>query len=120
MAADKLDAFRTLLEDERRRVLLNVASLREEFGQSISEETEEHGLDTHLGDQGTITFLRERDLTIEEHEEQLLQSIDDALGRLAKGTYGTCRECGVGISHERLEALPWANTCIECQAAAAS
>jgi RNA polymerase-binding transcription factor DksA len=31
------------------------------------------------------------------------------------GTYGICERCGRRISLERLEALPWAVRCIDCQ-----
>jgi RNA polymerase-binding transcription factor DksA len=57
-----------------------------------------------------MTFLRERDLSIEDHEEQLLNEIDAALKRLDDGTYGTCEVDGTPIDFERLQALPWART----------
>ena len=41
-----------------------------------------------------MTFLRERDLSIEEHEEHLLQEIDAAIKRIEDGTYGTCEVDG--------------------------
>ncbi len=39
-----------------------------------------------------------------------------ALERVRSGDYGVCRECGAAIGAERLEALPDATTCIDCQA----
>lgn len=106
----QLEELATQLRSERRRILGNIEALQNEFGQSISEESEEHGLESHLADQGTMTFLRERDLSIEEHEEHLLQEIDAALERIEKGTYGTCEVDGTQIEFERLQALPWART----------
>jgi RNA polymerase-binding protein DksA len=47
-------------------------------------------------------------------EEQLLD-IDRALERIDEGTYGICTNCGKPIQAERLEALPWAELCIDCQ-----
>jgi DnaK suppressor protein len=44
------------------------------------------------------------------------QAIDEALTRLNEGTYGICAECGVEISERRLEAVPFAKLCVECQA----
>jgi DnaK suppressor protein len=44
-----------------------------------------------------------------------LETVDAALGRLDDGRYGTCVRCGRPIAPERLEALPWAARCIECQ-----
>jgi RNA polymerase-binding transcription factor DksA len=37
-----------------------------------------------------------------------------ALARLEAGSYGRCRSCGGSIEHDRLRALPYADTCIEC------
>lgn len=107
---DQLSELREQLRTERLRILGNIKDLSEEFGTSLSESTEEHGLETHIGDQGTNTFLRERDLAIEEHEERLLDEIDAAIKRLDDGTYGICEVDGTPISFERLEALPWART----------
>jgi RNA polymerase-binding transcription factor DksA len=45
----------------------------------------------------------------------VLHSIDDALGRIAAGTFGTCARCGRPISVDRLEAIPYATRCIDCQ-----
>jgi len=83
--AERLKHYGRMIRDERRRILLNIESLHEEFGGSVSDNTEENGLETHLGDQGTMTFLRERDLTIEENEERILQDMDAALIRIKDG-----------------------------------
>lgn len=37
-----------------------------------------------------------------------------AIHRIESGTYGTCSDCGKKISKQRLDALPFANTCIDC------
>jgi DnaK suppressor protein len=110
LTTEQLEELETQLRSERRRILGNIEALHAEFGTSLSAGTEEHGLETHLADQGTMTFLRERDLSIEEHEEHLLEEIDAALERLEKGTYGTCEVEGTQIAFERLQALPWART----------
>lgn len=41
-------------------------------------------------------------------------SIDRALERIAKGTYGECVRCGSQIAPARLDALPEAALCIDC------
>jgi RNA polymerase-binding transcription factor DksA len=48
-----------------------------------------------------------------------LHDIDAALGRMADGTYGRCTHCGVALRIERLEILPQAPLCMECQRDAA-
>jgi DnaK suppressor protein len=32
-----------------------------------------------------------------------------------EGTYGRCSNCGSTISIQRLQAIPWARYCIDCQ-----
>lgn len=113
LTSEQLDELRSQLRSERLRILFNIEALHAEFGTSISDGTQEHGLETHLAEQGTITFLRERDLSLEEHEEQLLVEIDAALERLEAGTFGVCEVDGTPIEFDRLQALPWARTHIK-------
>jgi len=42
------------------------------------------------------------------------QKIKAALGKIDAGTYGICETCGEKIAIKRLEALPYATTCIDC------
>ena len=41
--------------------------------------------------------------------------IDAALARMDAGTYGLCTPAGRRIAVARLEAIPWAETCVECK-----
>ncbi len=48
------------------------------------------------------------------HRENLLK-IDEALRKLSEGTYGFCEDCGEEISKARLNILPFAIFCTDCQ-----
>jgi len=48
-------------------------------------------------------------------EHGLLRNIEAALVRVRDGIFGECVSCGEEINVKRLEALPWARYCIECQ-----
>ena len=61
-------------------------------------------------------FEQQRDLALRDRASQQLELVDTALARLDAGTFGTCLRCGRPIAPARLEALPWAAHCIECQA----
>ena len=63
----------------------------------------------------TQVFEQERHLAMRERAMLHLEVVDAALARLDDGSYGTCIRCGRAIAPERLEALPWAAHCIECQ-----
>ncbi|OJW15846.1 MAG: conjugal transfer protein TraR [Planctomycetales bacterium 71-10] len=50
-----------------------------------------------------------------EIESRELGQIEHALQRIAAGVYGRCEFCGGKISEPRLNALPYTNSCIDCQ-----
>ena len=108
------DRFRSLLQEERARIVKELEFLHDENPGSIEDETgEETHFDQHPADVATATHDREVDYTIEEGAEDTLRRIDAALARLDAGTYGVCRVCGREIGKERLEARPWTDLCIE-------
>ena len=44
-----------------------------------------------------------------------LQEVESALDRLNSGEYGGCANCATSISPKRLQAVPWATYCVDCQ-----
>ncbi len=119
MAKSTLDlaAVREQLLAERQRVLEDV---QHEDVRSVGSQLEETGeltaYDNHPADMATSTFVRERDSTLEHNLIDLVDKIDQALKRMDDGTYGRCAGCTKTIPKSRLEALPWATYCLECQA----
>ncbi len=45
---------------------------------------------------------------------QEIKLLEDALGRIEDGSYGTCHKCGAEISAQRLSAVPFALLCRDC------
>ena len=97
---------RATLEEERAR-------LRDELAEGIVAP----GPMTYGSQAAAATqvFEQQRDLALRERNEGQLAAVERALGRLDDGTFGTCVRCGGAIAPERLEALPWAAHCIDCQ-----
>lgn len=50
-----------------------------------------------------------------EIESRELGQIEHALARIVEGHYGRCEFCDAKIAEARLNALPYTNTCIDCQ-----
>ncbi len=50
-----------------------------------------------------------------EVESRELASIENALERMREGQYGVCEGCTCSIPMARLNALPYATLCIDCQ-----
>jgi len=118
MTVIDVESFRALLEQERGRIVSQIAHLHEENSRSMEDEVGEltgRGLDNHLGDMASVTFDRELDEGLEEGAQQMLTQVDRAIAKLDDGTYGTCERCGGEIGEERLRARPWAVLCISDQ-----
>lgn len=67
------------------------------------------------GDAAVDTANDEISSQLAELESRELEQIEHALQRIVKGVYGRCEFCGGKIAEARLNALPYTNTCIDCQ-----
>ena len=116
MADDaKMTVLRSRLQEEAARLEALIGDMDRLDRQSISEASGENVYRDHMADQGSATFERELDLTLEENERFELDEVHAALKRFADGTYGTCARCGIDIPTERLEAVPTARLCLTCK-----
>ncbi|SHE61679.1 transcriptional regulator, TraR/DksA family [Seinonella peptonophila] len=88
----------------------------EHFGleQSMNESIGElSGYDNHPADIGSEMFEREKDIALQDANEHHQIEIEEALMKMEQGKYGICEVCHQPISDERLEAIPWARTCVD-------
>ncbi len=110
MTERDITEIRTRLEELRAELVGQAEAL------PIAEDAEvnDGGVGQHYADDGTNTFLRERNLALRGNAADLLAQVEAALRRLDEGTYGICQNCGREINPERLEALPYTAYCIEC------
>lgn len=115
MDANSLARIKASLEAELDRLETQLNQLERGERQSLSEVSGENVYRDHMADQGSATFERELDMTIEENLRRELQDVRSALVRIAAEEYGTCDRCSVEIPAERLEAVPTATLCIACK-----
>ncbi|HOS44196.1 MAG TPA: TraR/DksA C4-type zinc finger protein [Armatimonadota bacterium] len=106
---------RLLAERERLEQELHEIMERTSLSSDIEQVTEMSTYDDHPADLASETFEREKDLALEGNIQDLLDKVDTALEKLEEGTYGLCDSCGVEINPNRLEALPYASLCLNCQ-----
>lgn len=66
-------------------------------------------------DRAMTSRNKNRETLLLDHIEGQLDDIDQALNRLETGTYGICTDCGENIQPARLDIMPTAALCIECQ-----
>ncbi|QQS39606.1 MAG: TraR/DksA family transcriptional regulator [Acidobacteriota bacterium] len=54
-------------------------------------------------------------LAVSENESKQLTLINEALERIEDDEYGLCQNCESEINPKRLNAVPWARYCLDCQ-----
>lgn len=109
--------LRSHLEAELARLESAVAQIDAEERETLSEASGENNYRDHMADQGSATFERELDMTLEENLRSTLAEVRAALERMDAGTYAICAKCCADIPAERLEAVPTASLCITCKEA---
>jgi len=101
----KLNARREEIDS----VLGRVTVRADESGEELAD------YDQHPGDQGTETLEQEMDEAKRSILEDERNAVEQALQRLADGSYGTCVDCGKEIPAARLQAQPEAIRCVDDQ-----
>jgi DnaK suppressor protein len=91
---------------ERRAVIARMKSMAE------------GALDLEIETDGVPPSSYNRDEAINVMLSSRLADIDGALERLSSGNYGVCSSCAGTIPPRRLEALPFATLCVNCQSVA--
>jgi len=103
-------------ERARRELLEEQAKLRQQLEQLEAAEYEGIGYSNHMADDATDAFDQAVGVALKRKVEASLEEIERALARFDKGTYGICEACGARIDRARLEVLPQAMYCLDCQA----
>ena len=109
MRRREMDRFRKLLSAKSDELLGRVKAARSEERESSSADAPD------LGDRALTSISRDLSYQLSASEREILRRIDGALNRIEKGTYGRCSNCDKPVQKARLEAVPWAVLCIECQ-----
>jgi DnaK suppressor protein len=105
----EMEKYRRLLDDKKASLSAEIAKTR-----SAEEETTEESTQD-IADKAVSSYTREFLYSLTDGERNTLLHIDDALGRIDVGTYGLCLNCGQLMTEKRLNAVPWAPYCLDCQ-----
>ena len=107
------DRFRSLLNEERARIVKEIEFLQEENPGTVEEETgEETHYDQHPADAATAIHDREVDYTIEEDANDVLRQIDAALERMKPALFFA--EGGIAHDHVLVRLCPRAQPTEHC------
>ena len=111
-----LDKYRKMLQEERERLHKEIEFIEEDISYAdAGGNSELSDYDQHPADAGSETYQKEKDLAIRDSWREIIGRIDEAVGKIERGTYGQCDRCGREIPKGRLDAIPYAIYCVECQ-----
>lgn len=95
-------------------LLAEMQRLKTEIAEHARRAQERSTSGNDIGDDGSEIEQVSKNLALKQHLERLLAQIEAAVRRIEQGVYGLCERCGQAINPERLEALPYATTCLGC------
>src|SRR5882672_300150 len=102
------------LQHYRQRLLDLEKTLSARIGQAADRARGEFIDAAHdAGDASVADEGASEEFTEAGHDADVLQQVQDALRRVADGTFGTCRVDGGPIEEQRLEAVPWSPYCLK-------
>lgn len=90
--------------------LLRLVSKSEQDGREADEEATQD-----IADKAANSYTKEFLFHQSDENRRILQLVNEALERIKNGGYSLCLACHQEVQQKRLEAVPWARHCIECQ-----
>lgn len=108
----KTDAAVVALNEEREKL---VRQLTELGATEDGDLTGDVDYGDGFADAAAATAERSEVLGIVNNLKKLLADVDQALAKVADGTYGLCKSCGKEIGAARMEFRPTSRYCVECK-----
>lgn len=109
LSSEDVDRYRQMLLEKRALLVRDMRTMSDEALNRNRQESSGNlsSMPIHMADLGTDNYEQEFTLGLIESERALLRDIDEALQRIANGTYGVCAATGRAIGKARLNAQPW-------------
>jgi len=109
MDKKRLDYYKKKLQSRREELMRTIARTEEEGRQADDDQT------VDLADKAANSYTKEFLFGRPNTDRTILSMIDAALKRIQSNEYGLCANCQEEMQQKRLEAVPWAKHCINCQ-----
>lgn len=106
------EKYRDRLRDLRSDLVSEFQSEANGVAEDVQPKGDVSSLPTHLADQDSEGIMEH--VALGQLERERIEEIDEALRRIAEGTFGYCEACGKEISQQRLDAMPYTPYCIDC------
>src|ERR1700730_17332709 len=109
MDKKRLDYYRKKLVARRAELMKTIARPEEEGRQADDDQS------VDWADKAANSYTKEFLFGMTNTDRTILNMIDAALKRIQANEYGLCANCQEEMQQKRLEAVPWAKHCINCQ-----
>ena len=109
MVKKRLEYYRKKLQARPDELLRTIARTAEEGRTADDDPT------VDLADKAAKSYTKEFLFGITNTDRTILNLIDGALKRIEADEYGVCENCQEEMQQKRLEAVPWAKHCVNCQ-----
>ena len=100
--------YRQRLIEQQDRLVRRIFNLEEDRDYLAAREIE-------YVDRAQAASSEEILANLDEQSRREWEAIEEALARLASGTFGRCTTCGQAINSARLDAMPMVRRCAPCQ-----
>lgn len=104
-----LDEFKKKLQKKKKEILNTISTAKTSGEEHLLEGAQD------VADKALSSYSREMLYSLSDTERRILILVEEALQRLTDKTFGVCVHCGEKIQTRRLEAVPWARHCLDCQ-----
>ena len=111
-----LEKYEKILAEERDitiKLIQEIESEQRNGSKNSSGDLSSYSI--HQADQGSDTNSMERRVYLLGEQQKKLKKIHYSLRKIYNKTYGICEICGEYIPEPRLEIIPFAKYCVECE-----
>lgn len=117
MTDKELARYKQLLIERREQILSGIKHITDDnLKKTLRDSSGDiSGYTYHMADMASDAYNRELSLNMASSEREVVLAIEEAFKRIEEKNYGNCLVCGKPIAKQRLDAIPYAKHCIECQ-----
>ena len=103
--------------NQLKRYRAELLELRDRLAEAIARMSETVRTDAMpVGEHDQhVSETPEKELVLEQDEENIRRQVIEALERLDGGIFGLCQTCGGPIGQDRLDAMPYTPYCVQCE-----
>ena len=112
---EDIEHFAQLLAKEKESLIQKITRLSEMQDQARSSTVSESGDDNQSADSASQIVDKEMTMSVIHKLQDKLDKVTHSLDRIYLGDYSTCSKCNGNISKERLNAIPTAQYCLQCE-----